>query len=130
MSSRPLILIAEDTHDLAENMQRALAYIDIDTHHAANGLLTLEFLSKRHPDILLLDIGMPGKSGWEVLDEIKRCYPDSTFPVIVLTAYGDPANKLVGKLQPRVYRYITKPFDLLTLTSTVQEALESAPART
>jgi two-component system response regulator AdeR len=116
-------LIAEDTDDIAELMQMTLTHLGIDSHHADNGLLALEFLAERIPDILLLDIGMPVMNGWEVLENVKARYPDTQFPVIVLTAFDDPANKLIGKLQGRVYRYITKPFDMATLAQTVSEAL-------
>jgi DNA-binding response OmpR family regulator len=116
-------LIAEDNMDIAGLMQLTLARSDIDSHHASNGILALEFLASRMPDILLLDINMPGKNGWQVLEEVKERYPHSTFPVIVLTAFDDQANKLIGKLQARVFRYLTKPFDPRELEATVKEAL-------
>jgi len=104
-------------------MQLTLMRLGIDSHHAINGSLALEFLAQRVPDILLLDIGMPGMNGWEVLEKVKERYPDTHFPVIVLTAFDDPANKLIGKLQARVFRYITKPFDMDVLAQTVRDAL-------
>jgi DNA-binding response OmpR family regulator len=116
-------LITEDTEDIAGLMQLALMRLGIESHHAINGSLALEFLAQRTPDIMLLDIGMPGMNGWEVLEKVKERYPDSHFPVIVLTAFDDPANKLIGKLQARVFRYITKPFDMDMLAQTVREAL-------
>jgi two-component system nitrogen regulation response regulator GlnG len=75
------------------------------------------------PDILLLDINMPGMSGWQVLETVKERYPDFAFPVIVLTALTDPANRLIGKLQQHVVRYMTKPFELDDLADTVRQAL-------
>jgi DNA-binding response OmpR family regulator len=116
-------LIAEDTFDIAGLMQLTLARINVESHHASNGILALEFLANRLPDVLLLDINMPGKNGWQVLEGVKELYPDSTFPVIVLTALDDPANKLIGKLQARVFRYLTKPFDPRELEATVKDAL-------
>jgi len=119
----PFALIAEDTEDIAGLMQLTLMRLGIDSHHAINGIRAIEFLAERTPDIMLLDIGMPGMNGWEVLEKVKQCYPDTHFPVIVLTAFDDPANKLIGKLQARVFRYITKPFDMDVLAQTVREAL-------
>lgn len=116
-------LITEDTEDIAGLMQLTLLGMGIDSHHAASGSLALDFLEQRTPDIMLLDIGMPGMNGWEVLEKVKERYPDTDFPVIVLTAFDDPANKLIGKLQARVFRYITKPFDMDVLAQTVREAL-------
>lgn len=123
MSDSYFALIAEDTEDIAGLMQMTLTNLGVDSHHAQNGQLALDFISQRVPDILLLDIGMPLVNGWEVLERVKERYPDTYFPVIVLTAFDDPANKLIGKLQGRVYRYITKPFDMDVLTQTVCEAL-------
>jgi DNA-binding response OmpR family regulator len=123
MSDPYFALIAEDTEDIAGLMQLTLMNLGVDSHHAPNGQLALDFISQRVPDIMLLDIGMPLVNGWEVLERVKEYYPDTYFPVIVLTAFDDPANKLIGKLQGRVYRYITKPFDMDVLSQTVCEAL-------
>jgi len=119
----PLALIVEDTVDIAGLIEINLSQIGLECHHAANGRLALEFLAGKHPDVMLLDIGMPGMNGWEVLENLKDRWPQSNFPVIVLTAFDDPANKLIGKLQDRVYRYMTKPFNPEDVVQTVREAL-------
>ena len=59
----------------------------------------------------------------QVLEFIKSRVPDTTFPIIMLTAFDDPANKLIGKLQGRVFRYLTKPFAPDVLVQTVREAM-------
>lgn len=119
----PLALIVEDTVDIAGLIEINLSQIGLECHHAVNGKLALEFLAGKHPDVMLLDIGMPGMNGWEVLENLKDRWPQSNFPVIVLTAFDDPANKLIGKLQDRVYRYMTKPFNPEDVVQTVREAL-------
>jgi two-component system nitrogen regulation response regulator GlnG len=116
-------LIVEDTEDIAGIMQLTLERMGIENIHAANGFQALNLLESRFPDVLLLDIGLPGMSGWEVLEAIKQRWPDVNFPVIVLTAFSDPANRLIGKLQAHVFRYMTKPFDVETLEQVVREAL-------
>ncbi len=118
-----MALIVEDSDDIAGLIQLMLTRMGIDSHHAGNGFLALNFLENQLPDILLLDLNMPGMSGWQVLDAIKERYPDAGFPVIVLTALADPANRLIGKLQEHVIRYMTKPFELDDLAATVREAL-------
>ncbi|MBZ0285150.1 MAG: response regulator [Anaerolineae bacterium] len=122
----PLALIVEDTTDIAGLIEINLSQIGLECHHAVNGRLALEFLSGKHPDVMLLDIGMPGMSGWEVLEQIKDRWPQANFPVIVLTAFDDPANKLIGKLQDRVYRYMTKPFNPEDVVQAVRDALGMA----
>lgn len=116
-------LIVEDTEDLANMMVMIVEGIGMETHHSNNGMKALAFLETRTPDVMLLDIGMPGMTGWEVLEHLKAKYGTVPFPIIILTAFSDPANKLVGKLQEAVFRYLTKPFEASTLTNTVRDAL-------
>jgi len=123
MPSQPNILIVEDTVEYGNLVQSQLQRAGMKAHHVADGKSALDYLDEKMPDAMLLDIGMPGMNGWAVLDEIKVRYPDANFPVIVLTAFNDPANKLIGKFQQQVYRYCSKPFDLRRLTETVWEAV-------
>ena len=121
---QPNILIVDDTVEYGKLVQASLMRSGLQADYVCNGYEALDYLNERMPDVMLLDIGMPGMNGWAVLDEIKVRYPQATFPVIVLTAFNDPANKLVGKFQQQVFRYCTKPTDLRTLANTVMEAAE------
>lgn len=123
-SQTPFVLVVEDTEDIANIIQLTLTRIGLESQHAPNGYIALESLVKRRPDLLMLDIGMPGMNGWEVLEAVKEQHPDADFPVIILTAFDDPTNKLIGKFQERVFRYLTKPFDPEVLEATVREALK------
>ncbi len=125
---QPNILIVDDTVEFGQLVQASLKRSGLEADYVCDGYKALDYLSERMPDVMLLDIGMPGMNGWAVLDEIKVRYPQATFPVIVLTAFNDPANKLVGKFQQQVYRYCTKPTDLRTLANTVLEAAQRQPA--
>lgn len=125
-SNNPFALIVEDTEDIAGIIQLTLKRLGVDTEHVPNGYAALEFLRQRQPDLLMLDIGMPGMNGWEVLEALKDQHPDASFPVIILTAFDDPTNKLIGKLQDRVFRYLTKPFDPDVLEAAAKEALRLA----
>ena len=125
---QPNILIVDDTVEYGELVQASLMRSGLQADYVTNGQLALDYLNERMPDVMLLDIGMPGMNGWAVLDEIKVRYPQATFPVIVLTAFNDPANKLVGKFQQQVFRYCTKPTDLRTLANTVIEAAQGQVA--
>ncbi len=127
----PLVMIVEDTLDAAQLMQISLRRAGIkDILHAENGRSALDYLEVYTPDVVILDIGMPDMNGWSVLEFIKQKHGDTSFPVIMLTAFDDPANKLIGKLQSRVYRYLTKPFLPETLIQTVKEAIEFKQSRT
>lgn len=119
----PIILIVEDTPDAAQLMQIALRRAGLnEITHAASGRAALDYLEMYTPDVAILDIGMPDMSGWQVLEFIKTRFAETSFPIIMLTAFDDPANKLIGKLQGRVFRYLTKPFVPDVLVQTVRDA--------
>lgn len=119
-----LVLIVEDIEDLAGVMQITLRRMGIESYHASDGYIALDYLAENTPDLVLLDIGLPGMSGWEVLEQIKANLDEIPFPIIILTAFNDPANRLIGKLQKYVTKYVTKPFEVETLRKAVKEALQ------
>jgi len=116
-------LIIEDDEAMGRVMQITLERGGIQTAYAPNGFAALNLLDERLPDVLLLDIAMPGMNGWESLQAINEQHPGATFPVIVLSAFDDQTNKTIGAAQGQVYRYIVKPFDPSFLLKTVREAL-------
>jgi CheY-like chemotaxis protein len=109
--SKTPILIVEDTPDIAEIIQATLEGMGLNTVYAGNGKQGLELMKTHKPRVILLDIGLPDITGWRMLDHIKEHYSEVKLDlpsVIIITAYGDPANKLIGKLQ-NVYSYLVKP---------------------
>jgi DNA-binding response OmpR family regulator len=124
------ILIVEDTIDIANMMRTILEGAGYRIIHMPDGIAALEWLSDQAPDMMLLDIGLPGMSGWEVLERLKAVWNPIPFPIVIMTAFADPANKLIGKLQDAVSRYMTKPFEAVELMSAVQEALSSPGSST
>jgi len=116
-------LIIEDDEAMGRVMQITLERAGIQTAYAPNGFAALNMLEERVPDVVLLDIAMPGMNGWESLQAINEQHPDKKFPVIILSAFDDQTNKTIGKVQSRVFSYITKPFDPAFLLKTVHEAL-------
>ena len=119
----PFALIIEDDEAMGRVMQITLQRAGFQTAYAPNGFAALNMLEQQLPDVLLLDIAMPGMNGWESLDAINKQYPDKRFPVIILSAFDDQTNKTLGELNAQVYRYIVKPFDPSFLLKTVREAL-------
>ncbi|MCU0514611.1 MAG: response regulator [Anaerolineae bacterium] len=103
-------LIVEDTVELAEVLQATLEGMGLQAIYATHGKTGLEKLKELKPALVLMDIGLPDITGWKMLDSIKEHYSGSTMPaIIVITAYGDPANRLIGKLQG-IHSYLMKPF--------------------
>jgi len=103
------VLIVEDTTELAEVLQATLERMGVTTLHETHAVKALELFKVQKPDLVLLDIGLPDMSGWKLLDGIKELDKDNLPHFIVITAYGDPANRLMGKLQD-VDSYLIKPF--------------------
>lgn len=121
-------LIVEDTLELAEILQVTLRRMRMVTVHESNGNRAFARFNEMHPDIILLDIGLPDVPGWTVLEKIKEHQREAggRMPiVIVITAYGDPANRLVGKLHD-VYSYLIKPFTPSEVEHVIKSALSGA----
>lgn len=106
------ILIVEDTVELAEVIQATIEGMGYKAVFETHGKSGIERLKELRPQLMLMDIGLPDISGWKMLDLIKEAYAGdvSTMPtIIVISAYGDPANRLIGKLQ-NIHSYLLKPF--------------------
>lgn len=123
------VLIVEDTLELAEIMRATLERINLRVFHASHGNKALELFEAQHPDLVLLDIALPDTTGWKVLDTIREQQRGGFGPkVVVITAYGDPANRLMGKLQG-VHSYLIKPLRPDEIEETVRAALGLPPSR-
>lgn len=122
------VLVVDDEPDIRELLRINL---ELDGHEvvtAVDGPDGLNVLREEMPDVVLLDVMMPGLSGWEVLSRIKAD-PDgglSSTPVIMLTALSDDMDQIRGGIEGAI-RYVTKPFDLTTLRREVREAVEGDP---
>lgn len=125
----PLVMIVEDTTELAEVIQATLERMNMQTYHETHGNRAVERLQNIDPDVVLLDIHLPDMTGWKILDAIKEKYGEDNASgqspvIVVITAYGDPANRLVGKLQG-VHSYLIKPFTSDEIERVVTQALNS-----
>ncbi len=121
----PRILIVEDTQELAEVLEATLQRMHFLTFHESHGMRALSTYQEVRPDLVLLDIGLPDMTGWKVLDAIKESKAFFKRPnIIVMTAYGDPANRLMGKLQG-VDEYLIKPFTPEEIERVVRQVLQA-----
>jgi CheY-like chemotaxis protein len=123
----PSVLIIEDTTELAEVIQATLERLNMTATHESHAARALNRFDELKPKIVLLDIGLPDMSGWKFLEAVKEKYKDELPIIIVITAYGDPANRLVGKFQG-VYDYLIKPFTPDEVERVVMGALNSKTA--
>ncbi|MBI2203007.1 MAG: response regulator [Candidatus Rokubacteria bacterium] len=97
---------------------------DVETAHS--GLEGLSSLERRRPDLVLLDINMPGKNGLEVLKDIKRL--DGRIPVIMVTANNE-ISAAEEALKGGAFAYLPKPFQLQYAAHLVAAALDEARGR-
>ncbi len=117
------ILIVDDEKDLCTILSDSLSRDRYRVVTAFNGKMGLQLVKKEKPDLILLDIKMPGMDGIEVLRNIKKMKKEIV--VIMFTAYGtlETARKA---MKLGAYDYVTKPVDLFLLKSLVKEVLGKA----
>jgi len=114
------ILVAEDYPATRSVLRTLLRSAGHTVRFAVNGEEALAQIAQKRPDLLLLDVMMPKKSGYEVLGEIRRT--DTALPVILLTAKGDKSDVVLG-LGLGSDDYVKKPFDGDELLARVGAAL-------
>lgn len=114
------ILVAEDDNNIREGLIDALELEGFSVAGACNGREALKVYTEWEPDLLLLDIMMPGKSGYDVCREIRR--GNQQIPIIMLTAKGEEIDKVLG-LELGADDYVCKPFGLRELMARINAAL-------
>jgi DNA-binding NtrC family response regulator len=114
-------LFVVDDEDIARKGISLALKKQYKVHDFASAEDAIEALPTHRPDLVLLDIGLPGMSGIEALDHIKKTYPDTL--VIMITAYED-VQTVVSAMKLGAYDYIVKPLDMNGLIITVRNALE------
>jgi two-component system KDP operon response regulator KdpE len=115
------ILVADDEPDVVESVRLgfALQWREVDVLGAGDGEKALDAVERESPDIVLLDIGLPGRDGFDVLRELREF---SDVPVVMLTARDDSMDK-VKALELGADDYVTKPFNHLELMARVRAVL-------
>ena len=115
------ILVVDDEPDVVESVQLGftLQWREVEVLGAGTGEEALDIVEHRHPDIVLLDVGLPDMDGFEVLREIRAF---SDVPVVMLTARDDAMDKVKG-LELGADDYVTKPFNHLELMARVKAVL-------
>ncbi|MBC3797517.1 HD-GYP domain-containing protein [Acetobacterium tundrae] len=121
------VLIVDDTEINIDILVEALGD-DYELSVAMDGESTLEIVKMERPDLILLDIMMPGMSGYEVCKKLKTNAATSDIPIIFLTAMTDIESKRRG-FEAGAVDYITKPFEILEVKARVQTHLFITMAR-
>jgi two-component system KDP operon response regulator KdpE len=116
------ILIVEDHPTMREAMRMVLEHEGFEIREAADGRAALAMVREKPPDLMFLDLNIPGASGAEVLRQIKADPATASVRVVIVTATGEEGREYVLSLGAD--EYFTKPFSPLALLRTVERTLE------
>ena len=123
--SKPVVLVVDDEPQILRVMRASLPIRGYEVLTATSGEEALNELSKRVPDLVILDLAMPGMSGLEVCRRIREF---SSVPVIVLSAKGSESDK-VAALDLGADDYVTKPFGMDELLARARAVLRRLSAQ-
>jgi len=118
----PTLLVVDDSKAIQRTLQKHFIENGFEVLVAGEGAAAIEMVEKNHPDIVILDIRMPGMDGLEALEKMKEIDPDIN--VIMVTAMEDMQHT-IRAVQLGAYEYINKPLDLDKLEVVISRALES-----
>jgi CheY-like chemotaxis protein len=116
------VMVVDDEEDIRVSVGQVLEICGYEVIKAENGADCLQKLTQGLPDLVLLDIMMPGMSGWDVAARIKEHDVWKKIPIVFLTAKGDDMSVGMGSLASE--EYIVKPFDIVKLKESIQKILE------
>ncbi|WP_031388056.1 response regulator [Desulfonatronum thiodismutans] len=120
--SQEKILIVEDEADILNLLEYHLRSAGYEVFSTTSGMEALQMVRHHQPDLVLLDLMLPGLDGFEVCRELKRDRTTSEVAVIMLTAKGEEVDKVVG-LELGADDYVTKPFSPRELVLRVKAVL-------
>jgi DNA-binding response OmpR family regulator len=113
------LLIVDDDSNISELLKIYFENEGYDVKTASDGVEGLNFFKIFEPDLVLLDIMLPKKDGWQVCREIREM---SSKPVIMITAKGEVFDKVLG-LELGADDFVVKPFDMKELSARVKAVL-------
>ena len=116
------IAVIDDSRTFVELMQSILQREGYEVLPIIGSAGAYERVKKEHPDLVILDIMMPGQSGWEVLDQIQLDPATAHVPIIISTAVKSTASRLRGQR----LELLRKPFDIDVLLAKVEAAIGKA----
>ena len=125
MDEKSKILIVDDEVNICELIRLYLEKEGYATIIAGNGRQAVDMFKSESPDLILLDIMLPGKDGWQVCREIRAV---SDVPIIMITAKGETFDKVLG-LELGADDYIVKPFEPKELVARVKAVLRRSEIR-
>jgi DNA-binding response OmpR family regulator len=122
MPTQKKILIIDDDQELNDLLTRYFAKFDFEVISASHPTVGMQLFRKEVPALIVLDVMLPGKNGFEVCKEIRQ---EAKVPIIMLTARGDLSDRIVG-LELGADDYLPKPYEPRELVARIQSILRRA----
>jgi two-component system phosphate regulon response regulator PhoB len=121
------VLIVEDDKDHLKALQIRLGAAGFGTIWASDGLQAVAAARRERPDVIVLDLGIPGGDGYQVLQRLKMIAPTANIPIIVLSA-RDPAVHRARSLEAGAVAFFQKPADSDALLKAIHGSCASEKA--
>jgi len=119
-----LVVLVEDEVNIAEAIRFLLSQEGWRVETLANGSGAVDVIRKAAPDLVMLDVMLPGKSGFEILDELRGDPAMEDLPVLMLTARGQSRDRAMAE-KAGVSRFMTKPFSNSEMLDAVRDLIAS-----
>ncbi len=126
IEGQPKVLLVDDEKEFVHTLSERLKTRDLESSVAYDGEQALEILKEDVPDVMVLDLMMPGIDGIEVLRRIKRDHPE--VEVIILTGHGSEREKALAQ-ELGAFAYLQKPVNIDHLAKVMREAYSKANLR-
>jgi two-component system KDP operon response regulator KdpE len=123
--ARPVVLVVDDERAIRRSMEVTLGAQGYEVLTAVDGETALTAAARRRPDVVVLDLGLPGISGHDVIEALRGW---SEVPIIVLSARNTDAEK-VAALDSGANDYVTKPFSMEELAARIRAAVRWGASR-
>jgi DNA-binding response OmpR family regulator len=120
MSATQKILVVDDDEHILRSLSQYLELEDFDVVSASSGPEALQLFEQEKPDLLVLDVMMPGMDGFQVLESLRQNPETAHVPVLMLTA-RDQHNDILKGYQMGATSYLVKPFNLDELVEAIRE---------
>jgi DNA-binding response OmpR family regulator len=120
-----VVLVADDAPEIRSMLSIRLGALGFQVLEAVDGHQTMDMVRQHYPDLVILDVMMPGKNGWEVAKEIRHDARFKSMGIIMLTAIGVKINEMTSPLYG-ADEYLDKPFEFSELEQRINKVLGKA----
>lgn len=124
LSKPATILLAEDNTNVASATKMYLEFAEMKVFHVLDGEMAIDLAESKRPDLILMDIQMPGLDGFAAIERIRSIPELKTTPIIALTGLAMPSDE-IRCIQAGATDYLSKPYSMASLVKTIRSHLEN-----